>query len=228
MQPKTAMMWSSGKDAAFGLYQLLQQGVPVEKLLTSVSGATHRVTMHGLALQVLEKQLEAIDLPFEAIHLPEKVSNDVYDEVMKEKCLSLVEEGYEQIAFGDIFLEDLRKYREDRLCQVGLKAVFPLWKKDTRSLLKDMLSKGFKCVVVCVNGSILNESFVGRVVDNSFLADLPDNCDPCGENGEFHTFCYDGPIFKHPVDFSIGEKVKRSYAANDNEIPFWFCELLVN
>jgi uncharacterized protein (TIGR00290 family) len=144
--------------------------------------------------------------------------------------LPLVGQGFTHAAFGDIFLEDLKIYREQQLASFNLQAVFPIWKRDTKQLIQDFISLGFKAILICVNASKLNQSFVGRIIDKDFINDLPEDVDPCGENGEFHTFCFDGPIFRKPITFEIGETVYREYDApsgqNENsKLGFWFCDL---
>lgn len=223
---KTFFNWSSGKDSAIALHYLLQdESYSIECLLTSISKELQRVTMHGLQKELLVKQLESIDIPYKLLELPESPSHKVYNKLMNEKINYFKGNGYSHSAFGDIFLEDLREYREAQFKSSGIKAVFPLWKKDTRLLLEEFFSLGFKAIVICVDGQKLDKSFVGRELDQSFLADLPENVDPCGENGEFHTFCYDGPIFKNPISFEVGGKVDRTYESNGNSFVFYFCEL---
>ncbi|MDO6854281.1 diphthine--ammonia ligase [Cellulophaga lytica] len=238
---KTYFNWSSGKDSALALYKMQQSNAyKVDRLVTSVNSTFNRVSMHGLRLPLLEAQAKAIGLPLQTIMLNADVSMSSYNEVMKTTMQGLITEGYTHAVFGDIFLEDLKKYREDKLKEVGVKGVFPLWKQDTKALLKELLQLGFKAITVCVNAKLLDESFVGREVDESFFIDLPENVDPCGENGEFHTFVYDGPIFKQPVSFTVGEKVKKGYAPTTNkddncfkkdedttwDTSFWYCDLL--
>ena len=240
---KTYFNWSSGKDSALALYKMQQSKTyKVDRLVTSVNSTFNRVSMHGLRLPLLEAQAKAIGLPLQTIKLNADVSMSSYNEVMKTTMQGLITEGYTNAVFGDIFLEDLKKYREDKLQEVGVKGVFPLWKHDTKELLKELLQLGFKAITVCVNAKLLDESFVGREVNESFFNDLPENVDPCGENGEFHTFVYDGPIFKQPVNFTIGEKVQKGYAPttskDDNcfkkdedttwDTSFWYCDLLPN
>lgn len=212
------------------LHQLLQdKNYSVEKLLTSVNAYHNRVSMHGLRRELLEAQIKETGLPAMTIELPEQPDMPEYERQMINAVSQLKNEAFTHTAFGDIFLEDLRKYREEQLHKYNIKAVFPLWKKDTRELFRYFMENGFKAIAVCVNGSLLDKSFAGRLLDESFLNDLPDNVDPCGENGEFHTFCFDGPVFKKPVDFSIGEKTYREYdTPNDAGMKtgFWFCDLL--
>ncbi len=229
---KTFLNWSSGKDASLALHYL--QNNPefsVEHLLTSVNSHYDRISMHGVRRSMLEAQIASIDLPFSTIELPLEPTMEEYEEKMRVIMEQFVKDGFTVSAFGDIFLEDLRTFRENKLKEVNLKGEFPLWKKSTSELAIELLDKGFKTIVVCVKSDLLDESFVGRVYDKQFLEDLPDNVDPCGENGEFHTFCFDGPIFNHPVQFEIGEKTFKSYTNPDKDdktedIGFWFCDLL--
>lgn len=227
---KTYFNWSTGKDSALALYHLLRNPVySVEKLVTSINKDLDRVTIHGLRRSMMEKQLNALSLPVKTIELPENTSMETYNQLMKETVEGLKSEGFTTAAFGDIFLEDLKKYREEQLSRVGMKAVFPLWKRNTREIMTEFLDLGFKSIVVCCNNKVLDESFVGRIIDEEFLNDLPEEVDPCGENGEFHTFCFDGPIFSTPIQFEIGEKIYREYPAptdKDKNIGFWFCDLI--
>lgn len=237
---KAYFNWSSGKDAMLALDKTLSLNeYNVTKLVTSVNTDFNRVSMHGLSIDLLEKQAEALNIPLETIELSGDVSLKEYDAQMKITMKNLVSEGYEYAFFGDIFLEDLRKYREDKLAEVGVKAVFPLWKQNTKELLLEFLDKGYKAITVCVNAKLLDASFCGRIVDVSFIKDLPDDVDVCGENGEFHTFVFDGPIFTKPIDFTIGEKVLKNYIASKNkeddcfvedtswDTSFWYCDLIV-
>lgn len=226
--------WSTGKDASMALYLLQQkEEYDIDKLITTVNAHHDRVSMHGLRRELLFKQIEAIGLPLTIVELPEQPTMEDYDEIMTRAVTNLKNEGYKRCAFGDIFLEDLREYREQQLKPYGITSEFPLWKKDTTTLLKEFISLGFKAVVVCIKSDLLDESFVGRELDESFINDLPSNVDPCGENGEFHTFCYDGPMFKNPVKFKLGEKVFREYkspktdqcSTKGQKTGFWFIDL---
>lgn len=227
---KTYFNWSTGKDSALALYHLLQDpDYSVEKLITSVNKDFDRVSMHGLRRSMMEKQLEALSIPSSTIELPENTSMEIYNQIMKDSVEELKSEGFTTAGFGDIFLEDLKQYRENQLDKVGMQTVFPLWKRDTKEIMQEFLDLGFKSIVVCCDNRNLNESFAGRIIDQDFLNDLPESVDPCGENGEFHTFCFDGPIFKQPIDFEIGEKIYREYPAptdKDATIGFWFCDLI--
>ncbi len=239
----TYFNWSSGKDSSLALYYVLQQKeFEVTKLLTTVNKDYTRVSMHGLREELLELQANSLTIPLEKIELPAHVSMSSYNKVMKRTVSKLVKEGYTHCIFGDIFLEDLKTYREEQLKPSGIQCVFPLWKKNTKELLLEFIALGFKAITVCVNAKYLDKSFCGRVLDVSFLNDLPSNVDPCGENGEFHTFVYDGPIFDHPIPFEIGDKVLRSYEPSKDEddncftsdqedhkswdTSFWYCDLI--
>ena len=237
---KAFLNWSSGKDAAFTLYVLQQEkDLSVEKLVTTVNSETNRISMHGLRKELLLQQAESIGLPLHIISLPGNVSLPVYNEIMQKETRALVLEGFTHSVFGDIFLEDLREYREQQLQKVGLQAVFPLWKKDTSALMKDFLKAGFKAITVSVNSKVLDASFCGRIIDSQFLADLPAEVDPAGENGEFHSFVFDGPNFNFPVGFRRGEVVEKSYEPSAKkkddcfsdeqkswDTRFWYCDLL--
>ncbi len=190
MQLKTYFNWSSGKDAALALYYLLQDhNYSVEHLLTSVNSFHNRVSMHGLRRELLEQQVRSIGITGNTIELPEQPSIEEYEAAMGEAVKQLYKKGFHYAAFGDIFLEDLKKYREAKLDKLNIRAVFPLWKKNTKELLQEFLALGFKAIVVCVNAQLLEASFAGRIIDAAFINDLPKGVDPCGENGEFHTFC---------------------------------------
>ena len=237
---KAFLNWSSGKDAAFALYLLRQESdILVDKLVTSVNSELERISMHGLREELLVRQAEAIGLPLHCISLPGNLSMETYNSVMRNESEKLKAEGYTHSIFGDIFLEDLRSYREKQLAEVGLEAIFPLWKKNTLDLFREFLSLGFKAITVCVNAAVLDRSFCGRILDERFLNELPEGVDPCGENGEFHTFVFDGPGFRKPVGFRKGEIVERGYASSGDEdqdcfsdeeqswdTRFWYCDLL--
>ncbi len=228
---KTFFNWSTGKDSALALYHLRRDAAySVERLLTSVNAAHDRVSMHGLRREFMLAQADAIGLPLKTIELPEQSDMPLYENKMSEAVSALKADGFSHSAFGDIFLEDLRRYREEKLAALSLKAVFPLWKRDTRGLMREFLELGFKAVVVCVNSDFLDASFAGRLLDESFLADLPAGVDPCGENGEFHTFCFAGPVFRQAIPFRIGERVLREYpapaAGGKKHAGFCFCDIL--
>lgn len=237
---KSFFNWSGGKDSALGLYYALKdRAYSIELLLTNVNKEFRRVSMHGVREELVEKQARAIGLPLQELLLGEQPSMAEYEAHMMQTMTDLKVKGFTHALFGDIFLEDLRRYREARLNELGLRAVFPLWKRDTTKLVHEFIDLGFKTIVVCTKADILDESWAGRLIDKDFLKDLPEGVDPCGENGEFHSFVFDGPVFREPVSFSIGEKVFREYEAPKDEkdasfsnqpsepsMGFWFCDLL--
>lgn len=229
MSNKTYFNWSTGKDSALALYHLLKdERFSVEKLVTSVNSHYNRVTMHGLPVSLLIKQAELLEIPLQTINLPEQPSMEDYETIMTQAISNLKAEGFTHSVFGDIFLEDLKAYREINLSKVGISTVFPLWKRDTKVLITEFLDLGFKAIIVCASAKYFSEDFVGKTITKELIENLPEDVDPCGENGEFHTFCYDGPIFKTPVPFSIGEKVYREYNTPNTEnekTGFWFCDL---
>ena len=241
LMKKTYFNWSSGKDSALALYKILQDPTyNLDLLVTTINKDFNRVSMHGLRYDLLLKQTASIGIYLKTIEFPADVTMDMYAEIMKEAMDSLVEKKYSHTIFGDIFLEDLKTYRDTKLAEVDIIGVYPLWKKDTKEVLQEFLALGFKAITVCVNAKLLGEEFVGRVIDEQFIKDLPENVDVCGDNGEFHTFVFDGPIFKKPIDFTIGEKTLRSYTLHDNDsdncyqpkkedanddTSFWYCDL---
>jgi uncharacterized protein (TIGR00290 family) len=211
--------WSGGKDSAMALHALRVAGdCRVTALLTTVTEEYDRISMHGVRRALLERQAESIGLPLHAVLIPPQCINATYEERMKEALERHFARGVCRVAFGDIFLEDLRVYREKNLALVGMQAVFPIWKRDTRELAREFVRLGFRAIAVCVDPRALDASFGGRELDASFFADLPPGVDPCGENGEFHTYVFDGPIFKEPIAIRVGEKVMRD--------GFCFCDLL--
>lgn len=224
--------WSGGKDSTLALYKILQQGrFDIRYLLTTFNREADRVSMHGVRNELLLAQAKALEIPVKQVFLPESPDMKAYETAMNEAIEALKAEGIADCIFGDIFLEDLRSYRENKLAESGISAHFPLWKQDTYNLIHEFVELGFKTMVVCTDASKLDETFCGRVIDHKFLADLPEGVDPCGENGEFHTFVFDGPIFKEPLRFSKGEKVYKTYTAQTaegkiTEYGFWFQDLL--
>jgi uncharacterized protein (TIGR00290 family) len=224
------MNWSSGKDACYSLWALRQQGIyDIRYLFTTLSAGFKRVSMHGVQEALLDEQARQIGIPLKKAFLPENASMEDYDHLMQQQMEAMLQEQITHAAFGDIFLEDLKLYREARLARAGMQGIFPIWKQESRSLLLQIIQAGFKAIVVCVNARRLDASFAGRIIDEQFLADLPPDVDPCGENGEFHTFVFDGPLFQAPVAFVPGETVERSYTASGNsnwDNRFFFKELL--
>jgi uncharacterized protein (TIGR00290 family) len=202
---KTLLAWSSGKDSAWTLHVLRQGGVEVSALLTTVNQQAGRVAMHGVRRELLQAQAEAAGIPVWQVDLPWPCSNEDYESRMREACGRAVAEGFTRIAFGDLYLRDIREYREKQLAASGLEPVFPLWDLPTGPLARDMILGGLRARLACVDTRALGREFAGRDFDASLLADLPSTVDPCGENGEFHSFAYAGPMFRAPIAIETGE-----------------------
>jgi uncharacterized protein (TIGR00290 family) len=210
MKQKTLLSWSSGKDSAWSLHLLRQsQEYEVVALLTTMNSAFDRVAMHSTRRRLLELQAEAASLPLWTVPLPWPCSNQQYEGAMAEACARAVREGIQAVAFGDLFLEDVRRYREDRLRGSGLGPIFPLWQRPTRELILEMIDAGVQTRIVSLNPKQLDPSFAGRDIDRQLISELPAAVDPCGENGEFHTFTYAGPMFGHSIPIASGEVVER-------------------
>lgn len=206
------MNWSGGKDSALALYHSLQDNAcDVRYLLTSLNDSFRRISMHGVREELLDQQAQRLDIELLKLRLPETVSMEEYQVHMAEILQPLANAGITTSIFGDIFLEDLRLYRENQLATVGMRGIFPLWKRPSMELLKEFWELGFKTIVVSVNGSVLGRAFCGRELDRDFVRELPEGIDPCGENGEFHTFVFDAPYFSQPIDFQKGETVEKTY-----------------
>lgn len=204
------MSWSSGKDSAYALHVARSGGgVEVVGLLTTINEAADRVSMHGVRHELLRRQAEALGLPLRTVGLPSPCSNEVYEQKMAALVEQARAEGIEAVIFGDLFLEDIRAYRERQLAGTGLAPIFPLWGRDTRALADEMLAAGVIATLSCVDPSKLPASLVGRRFDPTLLAELPPGIDPCGEHGEFHTFVSDGPGFSQAIDVRVGETVIR-------------------
>ena len=230
------MSWSGGKDSAYCLDKVLAEKIfDVRYLLTTVNSNFKRISMHGVREELLYAQAKSIGIPLLKVEV-NKGTNDEYEKQMAKVLLKAKTEGIDYVIFGDIFLEDLKLYRENNLAKLGMKGVFPLWKINTTVLINDFVDRGFKAAISCANDAFLGEEWVGVEIDESFIKQLPSNVDPCGENGEFHTFCYDGPIFKKKINFAIGEVVYKPLEikddmdcilpANTTTKGFWFCDLL--
>jgi uncharacterized protein (TIGR00290 family) len=210
LQPRLLLSWSSGKDSAWALYYLRQRAeYQVAGLLTTLNAAFDRVAMHSTRRALLEAQARAAGLPLFPVPLPWPCSNEHYETAMRGACDAAIAEGIEAVAFGDLFLEDVRRYREERLEGTGLAPVFPIWGLDTRRLAEEMIANGLRARIVCVDPKKLPAEFAGREFDAAFLRDLPAGVDPCGENGEFHTAVYAGPMFREPIPVEAGEVVER-------------------
>jgi uncharacterized protein (TIGR00290 family) len=213
------MSWSGGKDSCLALRELLNaDDIRVEALLTTLTQDFDRVSMHGVRRILLERQAASLGVPLRQILITKGAGNDEYEAAMGAVFDDYAAQGFDTVAFGDLFLEEIRVYRERLLAAHAMRGIYPVWGRDTHKLIRDFIALGFKTAVVCVDPRKLDPSFAGRIIDEAFLADLPSGVDPCGENGEFHTFVFDGPIFSEPVRFSFGEVVCRD--------SFWFADLV--
>jgi len=236
--PKAIFCWSGGKDSAYCLHKVLNENqLDVKYLLTTINDEFKRISMHGVREELLDKQAEAIGIPLLKVRVREG-TNQEYETQMEALLLKAKAEGINHVIFGDIFLEDLRAYRENNLTKINMRAIFPLWKTDTKWLVNNFIQQGFKTITCCVNDAALNQDWVGREIDPQFIEQLPAHVDPCGENGEYHTFCYDGPLFKHKINFTSGEKIYKPLSLKTDDAcqtpsqtstkGFWFCDLIPN
>ncbi len=236
LKTKAIFCWSGGKDSSLALYRILQSGDwDIRYLLCTLNGEHRRISMHGVREALLDAQASSIGIPLIKVFTYE-ATNAEYEQQMETALLQAKGEGIQHVIFGDIFLEDLRVYRENNLSKIGMTAVFPLWKNDTKELVNEFVSLGFKTVTCCVNDALLGEEHVGEMIDADFINALPANVDPCGENGEFHTFCFDGPIFREAIAFTKGEKIYKPLLLKEGDCPignsanqtkgFWYCELI--
>jgi uncharacterized protein (TIGR00290 family) len=204
------LSWSSGKDSTWALHLLSQQeDLRVRGLVTTFNSAADRVAMHAVRRSLVQAQAERVGVPLWAVELPWPCSNAEYEEIMRGVTQRAIGEGIKAVAFGDLFLQDIRDYRERQLAGTGLEALFPVWGLPTKQLARDMIAAGVRAKVTCVDPSKLDGSFAGRDFDLAFLKDLPEGADPCGENGEFHTFVYEAPVFSHPIGIQLGMIVER-------------------
>lgn len=212
MKTKILLSWSSGKDSAWTLHTLRQQpDVEIIGLLTTFNESNNRVAMHGVRMELVEEQAEAAGIPLWSVPLPFPCSNEEYEARMRVVIERAHREGVNQVAFGDLFLEDIRAYRERMMADTGIQPIFPIWRtrNDTKALAQEMLKNNLRTVLTTVDPKQIDAAFAGRMYDEGLLNDLPASVDPCGENGEFHTFCFDAPIFTHPISIQVGETVKR-------------------
>jgi uncharacterized protein (TIGR00290 family) len=213
------LSWSGGKDSSLALYEIQKAGTHnVAALLTTITEDYDRISMHGVRVALLEQQAESLGLPLKKILIPKDSTNEVYEARMRALLEAGLRDGIDTVAFGDIFLEDLKIYREKNLAQLDMKGLFPIWKRDSAELAQTFIKMGFKAVLACIDTAHLDPSFAGRAYDQDLLRDLPPNVDPCGENGEFHSFAFDGPIFKHRINHTVGEVVRRDR--------YCFCDLV--
>ena len=237
--PNSILSWSGGKDASLSLYYLQQENREVNTLFTTINKHLQRITMHGVHISLLEKQVESLGCKLELISLPENISMKKYNDLMGNFLQAKRDLGVEEVVFGDIYLEDLKNFRDKELAQFKLNTHYPLWGKNTLKIAEEFIQLGFKAIVVAVSSNKLGEEHVGKEFDLDFINSLPKDVDPCGENGEFHTFVYNGPNFKFPVELQKGEITYKTYASAENDDDcfcddensenwdkgFWFCDL---
>jgi uncharacterized protein (TIGR00290 family) len=202
---RALVSWSSGKDSAWALHLARAQGFEIAGLLTTFNQAADRVAMHAVRHALVDAQADAVAVPLRTIPLPWPCNNEQYDALMAEACRTAVGDGIQAIVFGDLFLQDIRAYRERNLAGTGLEPIFPLWQMPTADLARQMIAEGLRARITCIDKKALDPSFAGREFDAALLEDLPAQVDPCGENGEFHTFAYAGPMFSHPIAVRLGE-----------------------
>jgi uncharacterized protein (TIGR00290 family) len=213
------MSWSSGKDSAFALHRARGSlGLEIGRLLVSINAEADRVSMHAVRTELLELQAQRLGLPLHRVELPWPCPNDAYEAAMGEAVQIARDDGADAMVFGDLFLDDVRRYREERLAGTGLTPLFPLWDEPTDQLARRMLDAGIRAVLTCVDPRVVPAELVGRPFDADLLADLPDGVDPCGERGEFHTFVWDAPGFSAPIPITLGETVERD--------GFVFCDVV--
>ena len=213
------LSWSGGKDSCLALHELLASpDIRVEALLTTVTRDYGRISMHGVRTGLLERQAESLGLPLQQVFISKGATNAEYENAMAEALAAFRDRGIDTVAFGDLFLEDIKAYRDRFLARHGMTGIYPIWQRHTGSAIRDFLAAGFKTIITCVDPRQLDPAFAGRIIDEQLLSELSSSCDPCGENGEFHTFVFDGPTFEKPVRFMKGEIVCRD--------SFWFCDLL--
>ena len=227
---KVVLFWSAGKDSAMALHNLLNdESFELVALVTTLNEEYKRISMHGIPEQLLDRQCEALGLPVIKMWVPNLPDNNSYEYFFLELCEDLKEKGVEFLAFGDIHLKDLRKYREDLVNRGGLKAYFPIWNISTLKLMNNFIANDFKAITCCINTSILSADWLGRELDTNFIADIPTEVDLCGENGEYHTFCYAGPIFKNSIPYQTGEIVFKPLKINQvkggSETGFLFLDI---
>ncbi len=214
------LSWSGGKDSSLALYEIQKSGkYEIISLITTVTDEYDRVSMHGLRASLLEEQAEYLNIPLQKVFISKNASNEEYESKFNDVLLKYKESDISQVVFGDLFLEEIKKYREALLQKIDMQCIFPIWKRDTAKLALEFIDSGFKAITVCVDSNVLGEEFAGREFNKQFLNDLPSGVDPCGENGEFHTFVYDGRIFNTPISHELGEIVLRDER-------FYYCDIL--
>jgi uncharacterized protein (TIGR00290 family) len=209
------LSWSGGKDSSMAAYQLLaSQKFEIAALMTTVTEDFDRISMHGVRRELLEQQAESLAIPLYKIMIPKECPNEIYEARMREGFAHFKAQGITNIAFGDLFLADVKQYRDERLAQAGMVGIYPIWLRDTDELVRSFIGLGFKAILACVDTHAIDACFAGREIDDSLLRDLPPSADPCGEHGEYHSFVYDGPIFKRPIACKAGERAMHSERFN--------------
>ena len=220
MEPKivAAISWSGGKDSTLSLYRALKsEKYKIKYLITTISAESKRISLHGVPLSLLEAQSKVLNIPLFLIEIPENSDMKKYNEIMSMRMLELIGEGVSTIIAGDIFLEHLKKYREEQCKAQGIKIDFPIWGEKTEAIFKEFYELGFKAITVAVNNDILDDTYIAKELNEDFLSSLPNNCDPCGEHGEYHSFVYDGPIFSEAVEFKLNKIIEKVYPAPDHD-----------
>lgn len=220
IKEKVILSWSGGKDSALALYELAKtENYEIAALLTTVTQDYDRISMHGVRRALLEQQAESLGFALEKVFIVKNTSNEEYESKMQKVLAKYLMAGVRSVVFGDVFLEDVRKHRRDNLSKLAMKPIFPIWKRDTTELAHTFIDLGFKAVITCIDSNALDKMFIGRTFDEQFLSELPSVVDPCGENGEFHSFVYDGPIFQERILHTIGQVILR-------ENRFYYCDLI--
>jgi uncharacterized protein (TIGR00290 family) len=215
----TLISWSGGKDSCLALHEILRSpNIHIEALLTTITSDFDRISMHGVRRVLLERQAASLGFPLYQVLISKGATNDEYEQKIGEAFSLYRSQGVNSVVFGDLFLTDIRAYRDRLLTRYDMSGLYPIWGRNTSELIRQFLQLGYKTAVVCVDPAKLDPSFVGKIIDEDFLLQLPSHVDPCGENGEFHTFVFDGPLFKNPVKFSFGQIVQRE--------SFYFCDLV--
>jgi uncharacterized protein (TIGR00290 family) len=215
IKEQVVLSWSGGKDSAMAAYHLLaSQKYEIATLLTTVTEDFDRISMHGVRRDLLAQQAESLAIPLHEIMIPKDCPNEIYEARMREALTHSKARGITKIAFGDLFLDDVKQYRDERLAQAGMTGLYPIWMRDTDELVRTFIGLGFKAILACVDTQAIDASFAGREIDYQLLRDLPENADPCGENGEYHSFVYAGPIFKKVIPCRAGERVMRAARFN--------------
>ena len=215
MKEPVILSWSGGKDSAMAAYQLLaSQKYEIAALLTTLTEEFERISMHGVRRDLLERQADSLGIPLHQIMIPKDCSNEIYESRLRAALIHFKALGITKVAFGDLFLADVKRYRDERLAEVGMAGIYPIWMRDTHELVRTFIGLGFKAILACVDTQAIAASFAGREITHELLRDLPEAADPCGEYGEYHSFVYDGPIFKTAIPCRTGDRVMRSERFN--------------